>query len=143
MDVQVLTVSRHGDNQVTKRPTDGCFALYTSVPAVTTTVIPAHITYEQACVLPLAFNTAAAGFYLPASDGYLGLPYPSLQSIRPTRTLVVWGGSASVGAVGIQLAVLSGCNVIATSSSKNFDFCRSCGASEVSDSVALEDGELS
>ena len=84
-------------------------------------------------MLPLAFDTAAIGLYLPTSDGYLGLPYPSLKPSPSGKTIVVWGGSSSVGALAIQLAVASGVSVIATSSPHNFDFCKRCGASQVFD----------
>lgn len=49
------------------------------------------------------------------------------------KTLVVYGGSSSVGALTIQLAVASGAHVIAIASSHNHDFVKSLGASSAFD----------
>lgn len=84
-------------------------------------------------MLPLAFDTAAVGLYSPSSAGFLGLPLPSLNPKPCGKAIVVWGGSSSVGALTIQLAVASGVKVITTASAHNFDFCRECGASSVFD----------
>ncbi|KAE8334261.1 hypothetical protein BDV24DRAFT_170376 [Aspergillus arachidicola] len=92
--------------------------------------IPSHITFEQGAVLPLAISTAAAGLYLPE---YLGLPLP-LTVPKPTAGVVlIWGGSSSVGATAIQLAVASGLHVIATASSSNHAFVKSLGAHDMFD----------
>lgn len=45
----------------------------------------------------------------------------------------MYGASSSVGSIAAQLAAASGAYVIAIASSRNFEFCRSCGASEVFD----------
>ena len=53
---------------------------------------------------------------------------------KPTRkTLLVWGGSTSVGSNAIQLAVAAGYEVITTASPNNFDYVKNLGASEVFD----------
>nr|POF13983.1 dehydrogenase orse [Quercus suber] len=109
-------------------PTDGGFALYTSVAATTAAKIPESVTYAEASVLPLALDTAAMGLYSPIVDGYFGLPYPSLTPVSIEKTLVVWGGSSSVGAVTIQLAAASGVKVIALASPRNHDLCKKAGA---------------
>jgi NADPH:quinone reductase-like Zn-dependent oxidoreductase len=60
----------------------------------------------------------------------------NLSTQTPTesgKTLVVYGASSSVGALTVQLAVLSGAHVIATASSHNHDFVKSLGASKVID----------
>lgn len=49
------------------------------------------------------------------------------------RTILVWGGSSSVGSCAIQLAVASGVDVVTTASSKNFDYCKELGAKEAFD----------
>lgn len=120
------------DNLATQRVEHGGFALYSSAPAGTVATIPSNISYADASVLPTAFDTAAVGLYSPASEGFLGLPFPSADSPSSGRTIVVWGGSSSVGALATQLAVASGVKVIATASEHNFEFCKKCGASEVS-----------
>jgi NADPH:quinone reductase-like Zn-dependent oxidoreductase len=46
---------------------------------------------------------------------------------------LVWGGSRSVGATAIQVAVAAGIEVATTASRKNLDFVRSLGATHVFD----------
>jgi NADPH:quinone reductase-like Zn-dependent oxidoreductase len=44
---------------------------------------------------------------------------------KPTgKTLLVWGGSTSVGSNAIQLGVAAGYEVVTTASPKNFDYVR-------------------
>jgi NADPH:quinone reductase-like Zn-dependent oxidoreductase len=55
-------------------------------------------------------------------------------SPQPTgQTLLVWGGSTSVGSNAIQLALAAGYEVITTASPKNFDYVRRLGATKVFD----------
>lgn len=89
------------------------------------------MSFKQAVVLPVAVSTAAAGLYLPK---YLGLPYLPSSNPKPTgKTLLVWGGASSVGAVTIQFAVASGLRVITTASPANHEFVKAMGASAVFD----------
>ena len=61
--------------------------------------------------------------------GYLELELPLLQKPRSNgKTLLVWGGSSSVGSNAIQLAVASGYEVITTASMKNLEYVKSLGA---------------
>lgn len=95
-----------------------------------TTPLPDDISYEAASALPLSVSTAAHGLY---SESHLGLPLPSTKPERTSKTILVWGGSGSVGAAAVQLAKASGLKVFSTSSPKNFDFVKNLGADEVSD----------
>ncbi|KAK4500628.1 hypothetical protein PRZ48_008817 [Zasmidium cellare] len=126
-------VFAHCVSFLTSDPNDGGFALYTSVPAVGAAKIPSSISYAQASVLPLAVDTAAVGLYSPLADGYFELPYPSLSPSSIGKTLIVWGGSSSVGAVTTQLARASGVKVIAIASKRNFELCEKAGAAKVLD----------
>jgi NADPH:quinone reductase-like Zn-dependent oxidoreductase len=83
-------------------------------------------------VLPLGISTASAGLY---QKDYLALPLPSIKeaSKQPVRTLVIWGGSSSVGSCAIQLAVASGVEVFTTASGTNFEYTKELGASKVFD----------
>ena len=81
-------------------------------------------------VLPLALSTAAAGLY---QKDYLGLPYPTIDNKPSGKTILVWGGSSSVGSTAIQLAKASGLEVISTASSKNLGYVESLGAKQVFD----------
>lgn len=90
------------------------------------------ISLERGVVLPLAISTASAGLY---QQGFLALPLPSFEIPwkRLGRTVLIWGGSSSVGSCAIQLAVASGAEVITTASSRNFQYCKQLGANEVFD----------
>lgn len=123
---------RHAVNLLTQKPQDGGFQNFTAVPAVATALLPDTIPYTAGAVLPLATDTALVG--LIGHDGKgLGLPYPSLHPKPLGKTIVVWGGSSSVGSAAIQLAVAAGARVVAVASAQNLDFCRRCGATEAYD----------
>ncbi|RYG58662.1 Zn-dependent oxidoreductase, partial [bacterium] len=63
----------------------------------------------------------------------LGLQHPALDAKPTGQTLLVWGGSTSVGSNAIQLAVAAGYEVITTASPKNFEYVKQLGASQVFD----------
>ncbi|EJD44932.1 GroES-like protein [Auricularia subglabra TFB-10046 SS5] len=88
--------------------------------------LPEKYTFEQGATIPLGFVTAAAGL----ADG---LNVDLATPITSGEPLLVWGGSSSVGAFGIQLAVHAGYRVIATASPANHAYVKSLGASEVFD----------
>lgn len=116
---------------MTQKATNGGFQLYTACNQILVCKIPSKDTpYTEATVLPLAVSTAAAGLY---QKEYLELPYPSTSSKPSGKTVFIYGGSTSVGAVAIQLAVASGVKVITVSSKHNHDFVKSLGATEVFD----------
>lgn len=72
------------------------------------------------------------GVFTPA----VGLPYPSLKDgALPSadKTIIVYGGSSSVGSVTTQLAAASGIHVISIAGAKNFDLSKRSGASECLD----------
>lgn len=81
-------------------------------------------------MLPLAVSTAAAGLY---QKSHLGLPYPTKDATPSGKTLLVWGGSGSVGSTAIQLAVASGADVVSVASKHNIEYVKSLGAKEVFD----------
>jgi NADPH:quinone reductase-like Zn-dependent oxidoreductase len=49
------------------------------------------------------------------------------------RTVIITGGASSVGSNAVQLAVSAGCQVLSTSSPKNFDYVKGLGATHVFD----------
>jgi NADPH:quinone reductase-like Zn-dependent oxidoreductase len=116
------------------------FQNYTVVPEITVSPIPDSVSFEQAAVIPLGLSTAAAALY--KADG-LRLPYPKPGSKDSTGTsILVWGGSSSVGGNAIQLATASGVKVIATCSERNFDYVKGLGAShtvDYNDPSAIDD----
>lgn len=87
--------------------------------------IPDKMSYESAAVIPLGLSTAACAMY---QKDQLRLQLPTAPAAKHTgKTLLVWGGSTSVGANAIQLATASGYDVIATCSPRNFDFVKRLG----------------
>ncbi|KAL8828913.1 MAG: hypothetical protein Q9170_006391 [Blastenia crenularia] len=106
------------------------FQLYTVLRPQMTCVIPNNLPFDRACVIPLCLATAAAGLYM---DDYLHLQYPSLNPQPTHKSLLIWGGASSVGSNAIQLAVASGYTVLTTASSKNFEYVKKLGASQVFD----------
>lgn len=93
--------------------------------------IPDRLPYENAAVIPLGLSTAACALY---QKDQLGLQFPSSPPAKSTgKTLLIWGGSTSVGANAIQLAVASGYEVIATCSPRNFEFVKKLGATAAFD----------
>lgn len=139
-----------------RNPQYGGFQLYPRLKTVTVAKIPDDIPFWSAVVLPLSISTAAAGLYL---KGNLGLKLPDfdskkneqhgglstnpntesqnlslerLQKDKPA-TLLLWGGSSSVGSSVVQLAVASGYRVVATASPSNYTYVKALGASLVLD----------
>lgn len=111
------------------------FQLYTVVKLASTSLIPDEISFSEAAVLPLSISTAAAGLFMNIT---LGLKYPTTESshLRASKnapTLLLWGGSSSVGSSVIQLASAAGYTVITTASSTHFEYCKELGAAHVLD----------
>jgi len=119
-----------GCEKTRKRPAEGAFQAYTVLQQHMACPIPDAMAFENAAVLPLGLSTAACGLF---QKDYLALDYPSANAKPTGKTLLVWGGSTSVGSNAIQLAVAAGYEVIATASPKNFDYLKSLGASMVFD----------
>lgn len=121
---------RHTLGRITNESKYGGFQLYTVAYEITVSPIPDSLSYEKAVVLPLAISTAAAGLY---QKGFLEVPYPTVHPKSSGKTILVWGGSSSVGSTTIQLAVASGLEVVTTSSKKNLDYVKSLGAKHAFD----------
>jgi len=119
-----------GTDRKRNNPAEGAFQSYTVVLAHMAAPIPLTMSYEHAAVLPLALSTAACGLF---QKDHLALHYPSATPQPTGKTLLVWGGSTSVGSNAIQLAVAAGYEVITTSSPRNFDYVTKLGASQVFD----------
>lgn len=113
------------------RAADGAFQAYTILPVHLTSPIPRTLSFESASVIPLGISTAACGLF---QKGYLALQLPSAPPNKATdETVLIWGGSTSVGSNAIQLAVAAGYEVITTASPKNFNYVKKLGASQAFD----------
>lgn len=110
--------------------TEGSFQTYTVLLERMTSPIPKELSYEAASVLPLGLSTAACGLF---QKDQLALDPPSASPKPNGKTLLVWGGSTSVGSNAIQLAVAAGYEVFTTASPRNFDYCKKLGASRAFD----------
>lgn len=120
-----------GIDKMANRAAEGAFQNYVILRQDAATTMPASMRFEQAAVLPLALATAACGLFL---EDQLGLQAPGAEGRAPTgKTVLIWGGSTSVGSCAIQLAVAAGYEVVTTASSRNFDYVRGLGASLVFD----------
>ncbi|KAJ5437412.1 Polyketide synthase enoylreductase [Penicillium cf. griseofulvum] len=132
----------HAINLTSGRSKDGAFALYTVIPANKAAILPDEISFTDGVVVPFALEAAVCvlslkepGFAMPGvNTPALGLPYPSLEEAPSTgKTLVVYGGSSSVGSMTTQIATAAGIHVIAIAGAHNFEFSKRCGAAEVFD----------
>jgi NADPH:quinone reductase-like Zn-dependent oxidoreductase len=119
-----------GTDKDRNTPAEGAFQEHTVVLAQMAAPIPDTMPYESAAVLPLGLSTAACGLF---QQDQLALRYPSAAPQPTGQTLLVWGGSTSVGSNAIQLAVAAGYEVVTTASPRNFDYVRALGASQVFD----------
>jgi NADPH:quinone reductase-like Zn-dependent oxidoreductase len=106
-------------------PAEGAFQHYCVLLQNLVATIPDALSFEQAAVLPLTLSTAASGLF---QADHLGLALPRLAPPQRDETVLIWGGSTSVGSNGIQLARCAGYRVIATASPRNVDYVRGLGA---------------
>ena len=121
-----------GIDKRSNKSSEGAFQEYVVLRENLVSKIPDSLSYERACVLPLCLSTAACGLFM---KDYLALELPRVKTAKDStgQTIVVWGGSTSVGSNAIQLAVASGYSVITTASPKNFEYVKGLGASHVFD----------
>uniref|UniRef100_A0A8H7KCF5 Enoyl reductase (ER) domain-containing protein n=1 Tax=Bionectria ochroleuca TaxID=29856 RepID=A0A8H7KCF5_BIOOC len=113
-------------------PSQGAFQHYTVLRENWVSHIRAPgMSFIQGATLPLGVAAASAALF---DSSYLGLDLPTVPA-RPStgKTILVWGGSSSVGCCAIQLAVAAGYEVFTTASPKNHDLVRRLGASRVWD----------
>ncbi|KAH7139698.1 putative quinone oxidoreductase [Dactylonectria estremocensis] len=131
----------HAINLVSGRPQDAAFALFTVVPADKAAILPDSIPFKEGVVVPFALEAAVCalsiktpGVAMPGvATPALDLPYPSLEPVSIGKTLIVYGGSSSVGSMTTQVATAAGINVLSILSERNFELGRTCGATQVFD----------
>jgi len=119
-----------GSSKQRNRAAEGAFQSHTIVLARLTTVIPDHLSYVDAAVVPLGLTTAACGLF---QSDLLALDLPSATPKALGQWVIICGGATSVGGNAIQLAAAAGYSVVATASPKNFDYVKSLGAAYVFD----------
>ena len=106
------------------------FQLYSVCLDHMTAAIPDSMSYEEAAVIPLGAVTAACALF---QTDQLHLRLPKFPRRSTGETILVWGGSTSVGCNAIQLAKAAGYDVVVTCSPKNFALCTNLGASQCFD----------
>ncbi|MGV8872651.1 MAG: zinc-binding alcohol dehydrogenase family protein [Rhodococcus sp. (in: high G+C Gram-positive bacteria)] len=119
-----------GTDKDSNSAAQGTFQHYTVLLERMASPIPDGLDFASAAVLPLGVSTAACALF---QSNQLGLQYPGPGVPSTGHTVLIWGGSTSVGTNAIQLAVAAGYDVVTTCSPRNFDFVRSLGAAEVFD----------
>lgn len=109
------------------RDYDGSYSEYTVLPKSILSPFESHLPWEQLGALPEMFQTAYGSLHL------------SLK-IKKRQTLLIRGGTSSIGMLAIQLARSSGVTVIATTRSiEKRQYLLQNGADE----VLIDDGKLS
>lgn len=123
-------VCSHAFSLVTQDPVHGGFQLYTALNALVVAKIPSNISFTAGSVLPLAISTASTCLFKKET---LALPLPSSNPSATNKSVLVWGGSSSVGAVAIQLAVGAGVKVVSVASKHNLEALKGLGATAAFD----------
>ncbi|KAF2751102.1 GroES-like protein [Sporormia fimetaria CBS 119925] len=120
----------HAFSLVTQNPRDGGFQNYTVCTSLVVSRIPSYLSYAQAAVLPLSISTASECLFKRET---LRLPLPHFSALPLDKSVLVWGGSTSVGASAVQLAVAAGVIVISVAGKHNLSSIEDLGAAEVFD----------
>lgn len=119
-----------GTDKTRNRAAEGAFQACVVLLEHMTSPLPDALSFEDAAVLPLGISTAACGLF---QADYLAMNSPSSEAVSSGQTLLVWGGSTSVGVNAIQLAVAAGYDVVATASPHNHTLLKRLGATVVCD----------
>lgn len=112
------------------KPEMGGFQDYLIVDTRLACHIPDSMSFAETSVFPLGLGTAACALF---AKGFLALPYPTIEPVHTGKSILIWGGSSSVGSNAIQLAKAAGFDVVSTSSPRNFDHVKSLGARKMFD----------
>lgn len=114
---------------------DGGLQEYVPLAEHLTAAIPNSLSWEEASVLPMGVSVSTKMLF---HKEMLALNFPSLEpthnnNSHQRETVLIWGGSTSMGSCAIQLAVAAGYEVITTASPHNFDYVKTLGASQAFD----------
>ena len=100
-------------------PLWGGFSQYTHLPQVNVSKIPENVSFEDAAAVSMVGMTS---WHMLVGRA----------KIKPGQTVLIMGGTSGVGMVGIQIAKLYNCNVIATAGNKEkMEKCTEIGADYV------------
>ncbi|MEM2760718.1 MAG: zinc-binding dehydrogenase [Nitrososphaerales archaeon] len=100
-------------------PLDGAYGQYCKLPEVNVAKVPDNVSFTDAAAVSMVGMTS--WHMLVGRAG-----------IKPGQTVLIMGGTSGVGMVGIQIAKLYNCEVIATAGNKEkMDACIKLGADHV------------
>jgi NADPH:quinone reductase-like Zn-dependent oxidoreductase len=85
------------DALLTQKPANATFQRFTTCREILVAAIPDSLPLANAVVLPLCFGTATAALFVN-----LKLRLPTLEPVPSGETILIWGGSSSVGLCAIQ-----------------------------------------
>ncbi|KAJ7151423.1 GroES-like protein [Mycena crocata] len=111
----------------------GTFQQYALADVRYTTKIPSTADFDSAATFAVGGSTITEALY---DQLKLTAPWLGGEGAYAGEKFVILGGSSSMGAYAIQLAVLSGFEVITTSSPAHFAYVKSLGATAVIDRSA-------
>lgn len=123
----------HGSNPM--RPDNGAFAEYVRADAAMVFRLHASLSPRQAATLGTALSTCTMALWGEHALALSSTPdtAAAAQAPDPLVPVLVYGGSTATGTIAIQLLRLSGYDPIVTCSPRNFELCRSRGASAAFD----------
>ncbi|WP_316838702.1 NADP-dependent oxidoreductase [Pedobacter gandavensis] len=98
----------------------GTYAEYVCINEATVSLIPDHVSLNEAAALAVPLNTA---YSILVEAG----------NLHPEQRILIHGAAGGVGTIVLQLAKALGAYVIATASGTGLDLIRSLGADEVID----------
>ncbi|KIY69849.1 GroES-like protein [Cylindrobasidium torrendii FP15055 ss-10] len=135
-----VTKFKKGDRVLTQgafAPARASFQQYTILQEDLVAKLPESVSYEEAATIPLGFITAAIGLLAPwtaALNPEVVVPPPQYTG----QTILVIGGSTSVGQYVIQLAKHLGfTNIITYASKKHHAYLTELGATQTLDRAAV------
>lgn len=114
-----------GDEVVVQSVPNGAYADAVTVPAANAVPKPPSLPWPEAAGVLLVGGTALHALQVVATE--------------PGETLLVHGGSGSVGQLAVQLAVRAGVTVVATAGPRNHELLRGYGAIPVTYGPGLAD----
>jgi len=103
----------------------GCLGSHTTVEAQYVIPKPAHLSFEEAATIPLAYLTA-----------YYGLV--RLARLQSGERVLIHAAAGGVGQAAVKLAQKLGAEVLATASEPKWEFLKSMGVRQVMNSRSLE-----
>ncbi|KAG8772038.1 hypothetical protein FRC12_003273 [Ceratobasidium sp. 428] len=112
------------------KPADSAnFQQYTLVDTEVTAKVPSNINDDQASTIPLGSVTSLVGLFQKS-----GVAFPESGPTAAGKSVLILGGSSSVGQFGIQLARIAGFSpIVTTASSQHAEYLKSLGATHVFD----------